>query len=81
MSVPSSLGRFVNRLLHRRAVRSLAELDDHLLTDMGLQRSDVRRSLAQSIFADPSRALKEACCRWLGHHAERQACSSLAGSR
>jgi hypothetical protein len=50
-------------------VRPLRELEEHLLADMGLTRGDVHRSLAQSIFVDPSRALKDACCHWMASSA------------
>jgi hypothetical protein len=44
----------------------LSELDDHLLEDIGLQRTDVRMALAQPLHRDPSRMLRELCCQ--GHN-------------
>jgi uncharacterized protein YjiS (DUF1127 family) len=47
---------------NRRQVVALGELDDHLLRDIGLQRSDVLAALAQPRYRDPSRMLKILCC-------------------
>ena len=43
----------------RRAVRQLARLDDRILADIGLNRSDVASALAQPVWLDPSRNLAE----------------------
>lgn len=42
---------------HRREVMRLADLDDHLLKDIGLTRSQVSGALARPLLADPSRVL------------------------
>ena len=56
-----------HRLIHaariRRQIVALSELDDHLLEDIGLQRTDIRTALAQPLHRDPSRILRELCCR------------------
>lgn len=39
---------------HRSAVNQLAHLDDYILRDIGLTRSDVIAALEQPIAADPS---------------------------
>ena len=57
----------LHRLIHaariRRQVVMLSELDDHLLEDIGLHRTDVDTALAQPLHRDPSRILKELCCQ------------------
>ncbi|NBJ12828.1 DUF1127 domain-containing protein [Microvirga arsenatis] len=60
---------FLTFLLHlaraarnRQQVVALGELDDHLLRDIGLERSDVLSALAQPRHRDPSRMLKLLCC-------------------
>ena len=63
----SPLSIFTHRLRasrHRQKVRSLLDLDDHILADVGLLRTDVYAALARPYFADPSKALKDVCCRW-----------------
>jgi|GEM_PF-1611177 len=47
---------------NRRHVVALGELDDHLLRDIGLERTDVLAALAQPRHRDPSRMLKILCC-------------------
>jgi uncharacterized protein YjiS (DUF1127 family) len=42
-----SVSRWIAR---RRQLRALAELDDHLLRDIGLAREDVRRACSQSFW-------------------------------
>jgi uncharacterized protein YjiS (DUF1127 family) len=39
---------------HRRAVRQLADLDERILTDIGLSRRDVQRALREPVFRNPS---------------------------
>ncbi len=47
----SGAARSVLRWLEwRRQLRALAELDDHLLRDVGLSRDDVRRACAQTFW-------------------------------
>jgi len=60
---------FLTFLLHlvraarnRRQVVALGDLDDHLLRDIGLQRADVLKVLAQPRYRNPSRLLKILCC-------------------
>ena len=43
---------------HRRDIAPLADQDDHLLADIGLTRDDVRHSIAQPIWRDPSETLR-----------------------
>ena len=44
-------------LRHRSEIRSLGELDDRALKDIGLSRMDVDGALAQPFYRDPSRVL------------------------
>jgi uncharacterized protein YjiS (DUF1127 family) len=44
---------------NRRSVRRMTLLDDRLLADIGLSRSDVASALAQPVWVDPSRDLAE----------------------
>ena len=46
--------RFARLVSHRRDVRSLLELDDRCLKDIGLTRGDVVGALEQSFDKDPS---------------------------
>ena len=64
MTLLSIASRALLALRHRREVRSMTDLDDRTLADIGLLRTDVYASLARPYFADPSKALKDACCHW-----------------
>lgn len=48
---------------HRREVHSLVDLDEHILTDIGLLRTDVYAALTRPVI-DPSKALASVCCHW-----------------
>jgi uncharacterized protein YjiS (DUF1127 family) len=61
-----TLHRFIHAARIRRQIVMLSEMDDHLLEDIGLQRIDVRMALAQPLYRDPSRMLRELCCQ--GHN-------------
>ena len=41
----------------RRALRQLAEADDRMLKDIGLDRSDLRNAAAQPLYRDPTALL------------------------
>jgi uncharacterized protein YjiS (DUF1127 family) len=43
--------------LGRRALRQLAEADDRMLKDIGLNRSDLRNAAAEPLYSDPTRLL------------------------
>jgi uncharacterized protein YjiS (DUF1127 family) len=64
MTLLSLASEIVQAVRNRRAVRSLAELDDRALADIGLLRTDVHAALARPSFADPSKVLTEVCCSW-----------------
>jgi uncharacterized protein YjiS (DUF1127 family) len=63
MILLSFVTRMIRAVRHRRQIRSLTELDDHILRDIGLLRADVHAALARPYFADPAKVLKDACCR------------------
>jgi uncharacterized protein YjiS (DUF1127 family) len=42
---------------NRRDARILAHLDDHMLADIGLSRSDLRDAYSQSLWRDPTDVL------------------------
>jgi uncharacterized protein YjiS (DUF1127 family) len=54
-----AIGHFATALKNRRAVRSLHELDDRALKDIGLVRTDIDAALGQPLHLDPSRHLVE----------------------
>ena len=60
----STLFRLGRAARHRSAVQSLIELDDHMLQDIGLLRTDVYAALAEPFQRDPSKVLKALCCHW-----------------
>ena len=64
MSLLFVAGQMLRAVRYRRALRALTELDARTLADIGLLRTDVYASLARPYFADPSKALKDACCHW-----------------
>jgi len=41
----------------RRALRQLAQADDRMLKDIGLDRSDLRNAAAQPLYLDPTKLL------------------------
>ena len=49
-----AVGAAWTSLRNRSQVRRLAELDDHLLADIGLTRSDVEEASSMPITTDPS---------------------------
>jgi uncharacterized protein YjiS (DUF1127 family) len=51
--------QFVTTLKNRRAVASLAMLDDRALKDIGLTRNDVSAAMARPLHHDPSEHLAE----------------------
>lgn len=50
--------QFYKAIKHRRDIAPLADQDDRLLADIGLTRDDVRHSIAQPIWRDPSETLR-----------------------
>ncbi|MFG1423858.1 DUF1127 domain-containing protein [Roseixanthobacter liquoris] len=49
--------KMVRAIEHRRVVRALGALDDHMLRDIGLTRGDVRDAAAEPVWVDPSTLL------------------------
>jgi uncharacterized protein YjiS (DUF1127 family) len=53
-----SVQRAVKAWTDRRAVSRLVDFDDHLLSDLGLTRNDVRAALDLPFSSDPGRELQ-----------------------
>lgn len=73
-SVIRSLMEFAKALQHRREIMHLAELDDRMLKDIGLARSDVEGALSEPLFNNPSLVLVRCVQRHM--RAERLAAPS-----
>lgn len=58
-----ALTNLVVALKHRREVRHLAELDDRMLADIGLTRSDVTGALDEPLIRNPSWVLVRSASR------------------
>jgi uncharacterized protein YjiS (DUF1127 family) len=62
------LKEFADRMKNRRDVFRLADLDDRMLADIGLNRSDLRDAYAGPLWRDPSELLaSRAIERRIGH--------------
>jgi uncharacterized protein YjiS (DUF1127 family) len=48
------LARFARAIRNRRAATALAGLDDHMLADIGITRSDLRDAYAEPLWHDPT---------------------------
>lgn len=53
-AVFSSLRRMALALKHRRDAAMLAAMDEHMLRDIGLNRSDLRDAYAEPLWRDPT---------------------------
>jgi uncharacterized protein YjiS (DUF1127 family) len=53
-----AIRRFVGAIRHRRELSRLAELDDHMLADLGLKRSDVERARLEPSWRDATSVLE-----------------------
>jgi uncharacterized protein YjiS (DUF1127 family) len=53
----SSVARIRRSLKNRSAASSLANLDDHMLADIGLTRSDLRDAYSEPLWHDPTDVL------------------------
>jgi uncharacterized protein YjiS (DUF1127 family) len=49
---------FVVRIKHRRELARLADLDDHMLADIGLTRSDLHLAHCEPLWRDPTSILE-----------------------
>ncbi|MEM6615279.1 MAG: DUF1127 domain-containing protein [Pseudomonadota bacterium] len=55
--------RFVwQAVSNRRAIQNIAELDDHMLADIGLKREEVMRAQRLPLWVDPVDSLNHAAC-------------------
>lgn len=61
----ATLAALLRRYMERRDIARLADLDDHLLADLGLERNDVRWALNQP-FADNATLALEQIARQRG---------------
>lgn len=52
-----AVGRLAQALKHRREAAMLAGLDEHMLRDIGLTRSDLRDAYAEPLWRDPTDVL------------------------
>ncbi len=55
--VLNGMRKFARLLKHRRNARLVARMDDRMLADIGLSRSDVRDAYAQPLWRDPTDVL------------------------
>jgi uncharacterized protein YjiS (DUF1127 family) len=80
---PALLAKGVTLHRHRRAVRDLWRLDDHMLRDIGLTRGDVASALASPMGTDPTTRLRIlAVERRAAHRAQRrEAIAEAQGGR
>ena len=53
-SLTRRLGQFGRAVRNRRAATTLAGLDDHMLADIGITRSDLRDAYAEPLWHDPT---------------------------
>jgi uncharacterized protein YjiS (DUF1127 family) len=65
-------------LRHRREIASLANLDDHMLKDIGLARSDIEGALAEPLLSNPSLVLVRCAAR---HARAERVVSSIRPAR
>ncbi|CUX29692.1 hypothetical protein D3C87_918020 [compost metagenome] len=60
VGVASTVKTFLQRIYNRICANELTELDDRLLADVGLVRSDVTNALNTGLFDDPTAHLTRA---------------------
>ncbi len=60
ITVASTVKTFVQRIYNRIVANNLMELDDRLLADVGLARSDVMNALDTGLLEDPTTHLTRA---------------------
>jgi uncharacterized protein YjiS (DUF1127 family) len=51
----------VVRIKHRRALSRLADLDDHMLADIGLTPGDLYKARCEPLWRDPTSVLERWC--------------------
>lgn len=68
------LKRFIARLKNRHDAKRLAELDDRMLADIGLNRSDLRDAYAAPPWSDPSDLLARRAAERRGARRSQGSC-------
>ena len=58
-TMTSGIKRIVRARRHRRDVAALAQLDHHMLADIGISRSDLRDAFSEPFWEDPTALLRE----------------------
>ena len=56
-TVVARIRRFTATLQHRRDLAALANLDERMLADIGLTRSDLREAFSEPLWRDPTAIL------------------------
>ena len=78
-TVPRHVAALVQRLAralkNRRDARTLAGLDDHMLADIGLTRSDLHDAYSESLWRDPTDLLAQRVAERRGSRRLRSACA------
>jgi uncharacterized protein YjiS (DUF1127 family) len=62
-SIVGAAHRAFRALSNRRKILSLSDLDDHMLHDLGLTRTDVQRALDLPFMQDPALELQRVALR------------------